>query len=225
MMKLAEDNLKQEVSAEWFRSVFECINDAVFIHDIDTGTILEVNQRAGELYDCRPEDMKNLSVAEISANVPPYTQDEARQWMHKAANEGPQLFEWQACTVSGQVFWVEVNMRKAEILGVERLVGAVRDISKRKRVETELRRSEERFRVVLGNTKDPVYCLSLPTLTYDYISPAVPFFARASGYSLRADADLRLHQSGGGAGVGIQHGGVHCGGHPIYGFTDSSRGL
>lgn len=163
----------QEPGKEGFRSVYDCLNDAVFIHDIETGAILEVNRRAGELYGCEPEAITSRTVAELSANVPPYTQEEARQWMRLAVEQGPQLFEWQARTAAGKMFWVEVNMRKADIGGQERLVVTARDISKRKQSEIELRRSEERFQAVLGNSKDPVYCLSLPTLTYDYISPAV----------------------------------------------------
>ena len=162
-----------EVRGDWFRSVFDCLNDAVFIHDVVTGAILEVNQRACEMYGCDADEMRGLSIAALSVNTPPYTLEESLYWMRKAVEEGPQLFEWQARARSGRVFWVEVSMRQAEILGKDRLVVNVRDISKRKQAESELRRSEERFRTVLGNSKDPVYCLSLPTLTYDYISPAV----------------------------------------------------
>jgi PAS domain S-box-containing protein len=169
----AIDDLDLEAQGDWFRSVFDCLNDAVFIHDIISGAILEVNQRACEMYGCGPEHMRRITVATLSSNTPPYTLDEALQWMRKAVEEGAQLYEWQARTISGHVFWVEVSMRKADILGHERLIVTVRDISKRKQAESELRRSEERFRTVLGNSKDPVYCLSLPTLTYDYISPAV----------------------------------------------------
>lgn len=166
-------NSEEQKREEWFRHVFECLNDAVFIQDIASGAILEFNQRACEMYGAAPDEMRRLTVADLSANVPPYTLDNARGWMQKAVHEGPQLFEWQARQVSGRVFWVEVNMHKVDILGYERLVVTLRDISTRKNAENELRRSEERFRAVLGNSKDPVYCLSLPTLTYDYISPAV----------------------------------------------------
>ncbi|MEZ5386643.1 MAG: PAS domain-containing protein [Prosthecobacter sp.] len=158
---------------DWCRRVFDCLNDAVFIHDPGTGAILCVNQRACDLYGCEAEVMKTLSVSELSANMPPYTQDEALEWMRKAVREGPQLFEWQARSRLGQIFWVEVHMRLAEICATARLIVTVRDISRRKQTENELRRSEERFRTVLGNSKDPVYCLNLSTLAYDYISPAV----------------------------------------------------
>lgn len=167
------DALDIKVQGDWFRSVFDCLNDAVFIYDVVTGAILEVNQRACEMYGGDPDEMRRLSIAALSVNTPPYTVEESLYWMRKTMEEGPQLFEWQARDLSGHIFWVEVSMRKAEILGKDRLISTVRDISKRKHAESELRRSEERFRTVLGNSKDPVYCLSLPTLTYDYISPAV----------------------------------------------------
>ncbi len=158
---------------EWFQGVFECMNDAVFVFDIGTGSILEVNRRAQEMYGGTPQDLKSMAMSQLSANVPPYTQQEVQSMMRRTVEEGPQLFEWQARSLAGNVFWVEINMRKAGVAGREILVAAVRDISIRKQAETELRRSEERFRSVLGNSKDPVYCLNLPGLTYDYISPAV----------------------------------------------------
>ncbi|WP_395750582.1 PAS domain-containing protein [Prosthecobacter sp.] len=169
----AIDDLEMNFQGDWFRSVFDCLNDAVLVHDLISGKILEVNQRACDMYGCSREEIRRLSIAELSVNTPPYTQDEWLQWMRKAVEEGPQLFEWQARSLSGRVFWVEMSMRRAEIQGKGRLVITVRDVSRRKHSESELRRSEERFRTVLGNSKDPVYCLNLPTLTYDYISPAV----------------------------------------------------
>lgn len=169
----AESEANRNGEADWFRTVLDYLNDAVFVHDAESGEILQVNQRACELYGCPAGVMKTLTVSELSANTPPYTQEEATKWMRKAVEEGPQLFDWQARTRSGDVFWVEVNMRLAVIAGARRLIVTVRDISKRKQAENVLRRSEERFRSVLGNSKDPVYCLNLPALTYDYISPAV----------------------------------------------------
>lgn len=158
---------------EWYQGVFECMNDAVFVHDIQTGSILEVNRRAQEMYGASAAVLRSMNVAQLSAGVPPYTQHDALGWMRRSIQDGPQLFEWQARSLSGHIFWVEVNMRKAGVAGREILVAAVRDISRRKQVENDLRRSEERFRSVLGNSKDPVYCLNLPTLTFDYMSPAV----------------------------------------------------
>jgi PAS domain S-box-containing protein len=172
MMKNSAENPSLERD-EWFRRVFESINDAVLIYDPVSGSILEVNQRACEMYGCEAEELKHLGVAAMSANIPPYTLENALAWMRRAGEEGPQLFEWQARTMTGRVFWVEVNMRKVVIANDDLVVVTVRDISRRKEAENDLRRSEERFRAVLGNSRDPVYCLNLPALAYDYISPAV----------------------------------------------------
>ncbi|MDB6137179.1 MAG: hypothetical protein JWO94_251, partial [Verrucomicrobiaceae bacterium] len=153
--------------------ILDCINDAVFIHDAETGEILYVNERASELYGYSREELKQQSLGRLSADVPPYTEEEARHRIHQAVHEGAQLFEWHARKSSGQVFWVEINMRRTAILGKPRVVVTARDISTRKRAENELRQSEERFQAVVDNARDPVYCLHLPSLIYDYLSPAV----------------------------------------------------
>ncbi|MDB6075109.1 MAG: hypothetical protein JWO89_2749, partial [Verrucomicrobiaceae bacterium] len=160
-------------SDERLLEILDCINDAVFIHDVETGAILNVNERACELYGYSSEQFKTLSVAELSADVIPYSKDDALRWIQRTAKEGPQLFEWQARASSGLIFWVEINMRCRTILGVARVVVTARDVSRRKRAEIELRQSEERFQAVVGNARDPVFCLHLPALTYDYVSPAV----------------------------------------------------
>jgi PAS domain S-box-containing protein len=165
--------LSDDETVRCHREIFDAIHDAIFVHDAETGAIELVNRRAEEMYGIYDEDLSLLTLAKLSANVPPYAEADAAEWIRKAMEEGPQLFEWQASTLDRRVFWVEVNLRRAEICGVMKVLATVRDITHRKQVEEALRRSEEKFRAVLGNTKDPVYCLNLPALTYEYMSPGV----------------------------------------------------
>ncbi|MFC5455296.1 PAS domain-containing protein [Prosthecobacter fluviatilis] len=67
----ANDDMGIKGQGDWFRSVFDCLNDAVFIHDVVTGDILEVNQRACEMYGFDADEMRRLSTAALSANTPP----------------------------------------------------------------------------------------------------------------------------------------------------------
>jgi PAS domain S-box-containing protein len=127
-------------SAERFQTIFNGINDAVFIHDVDTGAILNVNAKMGEMYGYTREQALQLNVEALSSGEAPYTQREAMAWMRKALEGEPQIFEWLAKDSGGRLFWVEVNIRRASIGGQERLLVTVRDITGRKRVEEVLRR-------------------------------------------------------------------------------------
>ncbi|MFM2168518.1 MAG: hypothetical protein RIS79_2889 [Verrucomicrobiota bacterium] len=171
--RMSEMLPKSDNPGVWHREIFDSIHDAVFVYDPATGLIESMNRRAKAMWGMRHEEVGMPTIGEISANVTPYTQIEAFAWIRRTIEEGPQLFEWQARHAGGRVFWVEVNLCRADVGGAVKVVAAVRDITRRKKAEKDLRRSEDKFRALLGNTKDPIYCLNLPALTYEYISPAV----------------------------------------------------
>lgn len=126
--------------AERLEAVLDGINDAVLIHDKDSGAILQVNQKMCAMYGCSSEEALRANVSELSAGIAPYDPASARAWMMKAVDEGPQMFEWQAKDRQGRLFWVEVNMRPVQLDGAQRLLAVVRDISARKQVEEDFRR-------------------------------------------------------------------------------------
>jgi len=122
-----------------FRTIFDAAGDAFFIHDIATGQALDVNQRMCEMYGCTHEQALQLSLADFSANVEPYTLTEAGEKMRMALQDVPQTFDWLARRLDGKQFWVEVNLRRAKIGKADRLIALVREISERKQSEEELR--------------------------------------------------------------------------------------
>lgn len=127
-----------------FRAIFDGIQEGIFIHDLDTGAILATNRRACEMFALDEQNLLAASIEDISSGVPPYTQADAAYWMMRAATGQPQNFEWHAKDSHGRLFWVEINMRLAELAGQERLVAVVRDISRRKGQEEALRQNLER---------------------------------------------------------------------------------
>ncbi|MHB8881015.1 MAG: PAS domain S-box protein [Thermodesulfovibrionales bacterium] len=150
--KNTEEKLK--VSEDRFRTIFDSINDAIFIHDPETGAILDVNRRMCEMFGYSKAEALRLSVGDMSQNEGPYTQAHAREWLARAAKGEPQLFEWLCKDKSGRLFWAEVNMRRASVAGTDQLLVLVRDISGRKKAEEALQQSERRYRELFDSMID-----------------------------------------------------------------------
>jgi len=155
-LRRAEEEKKRmqqaiQISEERYHEIFNSVNDAIFIHDINTFSIVNVNDRACEMYGRTREEMINLSVEDGCANVPPCTKKEAAEWLQRAAWGEPQIFEWHARHKSGRLFWVEVSVKRSDIGGVSSLFVTCRDISARKEAEKALREREEQLRLKLDS--------------------------------------------------------------------------
>lgn len=148
-------------TTEHLEAILQGINDALFIHDKETGAILQVNQKTCEMYGYSREDLLKLRVGELSAGSAPYAHEDARAWLERAVRQGPQLFEWQAKGSEGRLFWVEVNMRCAILDGAERLLVLVRDISARKQAELALRQVQANMSALIESTNDLIWSVDL----------------------------------------------------------------
>jgi two-component system, cell cycle sensor histidine kinase and response regulator CckA len=133
--KEAEGTLKK--SEDNYRTVFNTANDAIFLHDPQNGSILDVNKKMCEMYSYTHEEALKLDIGDISEGNPPYSGNDAAEKVRKAYKEGPQLFEWTAKDKHGKLFHVEVNLKLAVIDNKERVIAIVRDITKRKKIEGE----------------------------------------------------------------------------------------
>lgn len=134
------DRQNEAMRQQRFRTIFNSVNDAIFVHDADSGAIIDANQRVTEMYGYSLEQLCQINVEQLSAGTPPYTQKEVAYYLRRAAAGEPQTFEWQARHRNGHLFWVEVNMRAATVDGRQRILVSVRDIGARKNSEEKMRR-------------------------------------------------------------------------------------
>jgi PAS domain S-box-containing protein len=139
--------LALQESEQNYREVFNATSDALLIHD-ETGRVLDVNDRMCAMFGYEREVALGLSVGDISLGSSPYSQPEAEDWVRRAAQEGPQVFEWHCKRRNGELFWAEVALHACEIVGEKRVIASVRDITERKRAEEALHESEQRFRML-----------------------------------------------------------------------------
>lgn len=133
----AEEEIKE--SEKSYRAIFNAVNDAIFVHDMKTGRILDVNKKMCEMYGYTPEEAYKVKIEALSSGISPYDQKNAILHISKAAKGEPQIFEWHAKDKKGNLFWVEVNLRKAVIGKQDCIIAVVRDITERKRAEDRLR--------------------------------------------------------------------------------------
>ncbi len=138
-----------------YRAIFEANEDAIFVHDWDTGRILDVSPKAAELYGHSREALRNLGVGDVSANVPPYTEQDAMRLIQQAKlRAAPVRFEWHARHKDGHLMWHEVTLKRATIAGEPRILAFTRDVTERKRAEEAMRASEEQYRAIFNASAD-----------------------------------------------------------------------
>lgn len=157
--------MEDEVTAHEanYREIFDAANDSIFVHDLESGEILDVNHKACEMYGYTHQQLCSLDIESLSA--PDYTKEMAVQWIRTAAAGVPQLFEWRARRHNGQHFWIEVSLRRAVIGGRNRILALVRDISERKHMEEQLEQRSQQLKMFEEQLRQAEKLMILGTLT------------------------------------------------------------
>jgi len=129
-----------------YRGIFEASDDAIFVHDWNTGAIVDVNPRACETYGWSYEEMLEVSLDDMSSGVPPYTADEALRLIEEAKRKGSARAEWHRRNKDGSLHWDDVLLKSATIGGQPRILVFTREITERKLAEERRQRLEAELR-------------------------------------------------------------------------------
>jgi len=143
-------------SEEKYRSIFDNVNDAIFIHAVEDARILDVNQKMCDMFGYDREEALHLKVEDLSSADPAVTLETARTYIEKTIHEGPQIFQWQCKDKYGNLFWVEVNLKLIKRDTQDRIVAVVRDISAQKRAEASLMESEQTLKAIFDSAIDGI---------------------------------------------------------------------
>ncbi len=162
-----------------YRAIFEASEDAIFVHDWDSGAILDVSPKAEELFGQPVDQLRRMRIAAMSSNEPPYSEVEAVQWIEKAKSGPPVRFEWRARHRDGHLMWHEVCLKRATIAGQRRILAFIRDITANRSAEDALRASEEQYRAIFNASAD---ALVLWNSRYQRVD-VNPAYERMYGYS------------------------------------------
>lgn len=174
--KKSEELLK--VNELNYRTIFNFITEAIFIHEITDGKITEVNQAMLNMYGYESkEEILNGNISDLSSNNKPYDQETASHYIYKANTEGKQNFEWQAKRKDGSTFWIEMTLQKTIIGGEFKILAVGRDITEHKKIIRTLAESEDKYRSLIQYSSDPIFSFN-PDETYRFVNET---FAHAFG--------------------------------------------
>ena len=153
--KRVEEGLRQ--SERKFKTLFENAVVSIIIHDKDTGEIIDANNKAIDSYGV-------TSAEEMRKNEiwmdPPYSFKDALRWIRKAADEGPQRFEWLNRKKTGELFWEDVLLQTVNIGGIDQIMAVTTDITERKHVEEALRETHRRLDQMIEFLPDATFVIN-----------------------------------------------------------------
>ena len=133
ILKKAEEN---------YREIFDKASDAIFVNELGTGKIIDVNKKACEITGYTKEEFINGHPSDFSSTEDGYTLEKADAKIREVVTEGDQNFEWQFRYKDGSIHWIEVSLTVARIGGVKRILSFFHEIDDRKAAEQKL--EEER---------------------------------------------------------------------------------
>ncbi|NLD55779.1 MAG: PAS domain S-box protein [Burkholderiaceae bacterium] len=137
-----------------YRAIFEAVEDAIFVHDWQTGDVLDFNGKACEAYGYPREEMLGWGIDAFSSGTPPYTATEAQAWVERARRGEQPLFIWHRRRRDGSLRWDEVRLKAVTISGKPYVLACSRDITARKEAEDALRAREAQYRAIFDGSAD-----------------------------------------------------------------------
>jgi PAS domain S-box-containing protein len=136
-------------SEEKHRTLFETANDAILLADIETGTILDANQKAGELFGMPSSELIGLHHTQLHPEELAETYREG--FKEHVPKEGSVMGDMSISRKDGAVIPVELSEGVIELKGRKVRLGIFREVTDRKEAEEALMESEQRFRGAFEN--------------------------------------------------------------------------
>jgi PAS domain S-box-containing protein len=138
MLIVSRDITERKRREREYEQIFNSVQDAIAVHDPETGQMVNVNDTFCDLVGYDRETILEMGTTGVSVGSEGYTQQRAEEIIAEVIQEGEKgPFEWMVETKDGEHRVTEVVATKGEIGGEERIISTNRDITERKRRERE----------------------------------------------------------------------------------------
>ena len=153
-IELIKAKERAEESNSKFRNYVENAPDGVIVAD-EEGNFLEVNPAAAFITGYSKEELLAMSIKDIAA---PETLDASISQLHILLQTGSSKEDAKFMHKNGNIGWLSVEAVK---LSANRVIGFVKDITKRKQTEVDIKKSNERFELLAKATNDGLWDWSI----------------------------------------------------------------
>ncbi len=132
------------------RSTFDGVAEPLALHDPATGEVIDANRALCDLLGYGRSELVAMDVGEYTADIPGYDLERAVEVITTATETGSAgPLEWPLETADGDQVWVEVELRRTEIGGRERVLSTATDVTDRRRQRRQLREISEHIEEVV----------------------------------------------------------------------------
>ncbi len=170
----AEINRRRE-----YRDLFQLANDPILIFDAADATVLDVNDKACEVYGITREEFIGRKLEEIA-----HDPSDARRRLEQVRTDGKvQNFETSHIRGDGSLVHLLINRSLIRYLGREAILSIDRDVTQGKRAEEALLRAEQKYREIFENVGEGIF----QTTPEGRFITANPALARMLGFDSPAE--------------------------------------
>lgn len=173
----AKEMLK--ANEEKYISLFENSNDGIFLHDLE-GKIIDINKKALKQLGYSKSEILSLNVSNLHY---PEELQKSKEAFKTIKRDGHVSFEINFKKKNGDIFQAEVSSNIIIINNQKLVQGLVRDITERKKAEEELKKSEQRYKVLFEENLAGVYRSNLEGEILDCNNA----FVKMYGYSTKKE--------------------------------------
>jgi PAS domain S-box-containing protein len=163
--KGVEEALRE--SEEKFRGIFDMVNDAIHIHEIEPdgrpGKFIEVNKVACRILQYSRDELLKHGPLDF---VTEYHSRPFDDIISELSTTGHSIFETEHRRKDGTVVPVEINTHVVSLLGKRVMVSVVRDITERKNAEEQIRESEMKYRMLFEGSRDAMLIIEPPAFRF-----------------------------------------------------------
>jgi len=141
-----ERERERQEALDTFEGLFDGINDAAFVHDLD-GRFLAVNESARERLGYDEAELLGMTPWDIDAAE---QRGNIGELIETISQEGELTFETVHVTKSGERIPVEITSSLVTYFGEEAILSVARDVTGRKERERQLKREVDRLAEFAG---------------------------------------------------------------------------